>query len=294
MLIRFFTLSLTLGSLLSISSSCIPQKKVWALEDGYRVQLDSLAERLVGARSEIAQQELLLAERKGENTALLATQDMFMNRIDALQEEIERLQRQSSNEQTSLSQQIRSRDSLIAARESQLQALRDFWDRQREQLQQIAAILTDSLRSFPTGQVRVDANSAQITIQVAESLLFRPGVTNKIEDKGIPVLAKISGVLGRYPTLSIDVVGNTDNQPQGRRSVDNWDFGALRANTVVRSITRDYGLSTSRVLAGSKGEFAPTASNETEEGRTRNRRIEFIIAPRLDDLLRDSRRLLTR
>jgi chemotaxis protein MotB len=101
------------------------------------------------------------------------------------------------------------------------------------------------------------------------------------------ILEKISDVLSRHAELDIVVEGHTDNVPiKSKEFKDNWDLSVIRATTVARILTRDYGLNPSQVTAAGKGEFQPKASNETAEGRALNRRTEIILAPRLDQVLR--------
>jgi len=74
--------------------------------------------------------------------------------------------------------------------------------------------------------------------------------------------------------------------------VDNWNVGAQQAATVVRILTEEYDLSPSQVTLGAQGEFKPRASNETASGKDENRRVEFIIAPRSEDLVRAIRSVI--
>lgn len=60
----------------------------------------------------------------------------------------------------------------------------------------------------------------------------------------------------------------------------------VRATSIVRILTEEYKISPFRVTASGKGEFMPKASNDTAEGRAKNRRTEIILSPKLDELMK--------
>jgi chemotaxis protein MotB len=87
-------------------------------------------------------------------------------------------------------------------------------------------------------------------------------------------------------------VGHTDNAiQQNKKLPDNWDLSVLRASAVVKALTDDFQLSPSRVLAAGKGEFSPMKSNETAEGKALNRRLELVMSIRMEDVLREYRKI---
>jgi OmpA-OmpF porin, OOP family len=79
--------------------------------------------------------------------------------------------------------------------------------------------------------------------------------------------------MANNPEKKVMVVGHTDNTRAPRA---NYEFGLNRAKSVSRYL-RELGLAPARVIAVSEGEKRPIAPNETEVGRRRNRRINFII-----------------
>jgi chemotaxis protein MotB len=85
----------------------------------------------------------------------------------------------------------------------------------------------------------------------------------------------------------LTIKGHTDNQPLKNTALsDNWNFSAQRAAVVARLLTREFNLNPAQVTAAGRGEFEPAASNETTEGRTKNRRVEFILVPKTSKVLR--------
>jgi chemotaxis protein MotB len=135
-------------------------------------------------------------------------------------------------------------------------------------------------------------NRGQLTVSLNEKLLFRPGSTSRLLDDGKEALTQIVGVLNRFPEMSIQVIGHTDNQPVNRQSLDNWQYSALRAVSVTEYLTEQANLSPNRILAATKGAFAPRVSNETSEGRADNRRVDIRIFPTDGDLERELLRVI--
>jgi chemotaxis protein MotB len=127
-----------------------------------------------------------------------------------------------------------------------------------------------------------------------ESLLFRNVATNKIEPLGLVSLAVLARVLNANPRTFIQVVGHCDNLPASRKSQDSWDFTALRAAAVVRNLVNTQEILPNRIVAGGKGEFGPAASNETSEGQSRNRRVEFNIFFQSEQFIKQVKQLTDR
>ena len=86
--------------------------------------------------------------------------------------------------------------------------------------------------------------------------------------------------------MRVMVVAHTDNTPPHSSFKDNWNYSVLQAATVARKLTSDYNISHNQVTASGKGEFNPRTSNATAEGKAANRRIELLISPNPEDLVK--------
>ena len=278
-------------------TGCISKKKhleeVNHLQEMATTERQELQYRLDMADTLIYNQELKLAERAGAIDALFTTQDRLQARIDLLQEEIERLQTSSEKREQTLDKALQDRVAEIAEKERQLRELGALLDRQNSALQTVLDSARIALMGFDPKDYILSFDQGEVSINLTEKLLFRPGSTTSMQQEGIVVLERISQALSAFPSLKIQVVGHTDNRPVPRRSInDNWEYSVLRAATVVRLLTKDFEISTSRIIAAGKGEFAPRVSNETDEGRAQNRRIELRIRPDEEELARAIRRRL--
>jgi outer membrane protein OmpA-like peptidoglycan-associated protein len=125
--------------------------------------------------------------------------------------------------------------------------------------------------------VKVDAASlaADITSQGHSSvygIYFDTGKAD-VKPESDDTLKEIAKLLQNQPTLKLLVVGHTDNV--GALAA-NMDLSKRRADAVVKALTTSYGVSPTRLLAQGAGPLAPVASNRTEDGRAKNRRVELV------------------
>lgn len=121
-------------------------------------------------------------------------------------------------------------------------------------------------------------SSPSIKYVLENNLLFQSGSAEPSE-KGKKLLMMLKDLLQdeRYPHIRIE--GHTDDLPLKStvKYVDNWELSAARAAAVVRFLHETVGIMPERMAAVGYGQFRPIASNETDEGRNRNRRIEIVL-----------------
>ncbi len=96
---------------------------------------------------------------------------------------------------------------------------------------------------------------------------------DELKTESKPTLDEIAKLLKGSPATRLHVVGHTDNQGQPEL---NLDLSRRRAATVVRELTGKYGIAANRLDSFGCGLYAPAASNDTDEGRTKNRRVELV------------------
>lgn len=142
--------------------------------------------------------------------------------------------------------------------------------------------LKRSLSDVNDSDVNIVVKKGVVYVSLSDKMLFRSGsavITRQAET----VLEKISKILNDHKELDVLVEGHTDNVPIANDCMaDNWDLSAKRATTVVRTLNKKYGVDAGRLTAGGRSEFVPIADNATPDGRSKNRRTEIIILPKLD------------
>ena len=114
-----------------------------------------------------------------------------------------------------------------------------------------------------------------LVVSIQETLLFESGSAG-ITDRARAILEKVSTVLAAAPN-QIKVEGHTDNLPINTPQYpSNWELSVIRATNVVQILQHD-GITPNRLSATGYGEYRPIASNDTDAGRSQNRRIDLII-----------------
>ncbi|MBB4079100.1 flagellar motor protein MotB [Lewinella aquimaris] len=277
------------GLLAIVLSSCISPKKA---AERYQPRIDSLATVTRMQADTIQQLTLALERSRGGNDMLLETQNRLQDRLLVQDDEIERLQRSLSSTNSDMSGQIedlrrrlldrqRTLDSLINA---QALAIGQYSDG----LRRAANRLSDSLETkLPPEDYEVAEMPGEIILSIQEMVLFRPRSVGYLANGSEAILKLVTETLQQNPLLKLRIVGHTDNQPNPLRGTDNWKYGALRASKLADELATAYYVSPNRLIAASQGEYGPTRSNATEDGRTRNRRIDFIFTSNIGNLLRE-------
>jgi len=127
------------------------------------------------------------------------------------------------------------------------------------------------------GQVRVTESARGIAVEINASVLFTSGQA-ELNDGSIRSLAAVAQVLAVVGN-AIEIEGHTDNTPISTPVFpSNWELSAARASRVVRLFAQS-GVAPERMVAVGYGEYRSVDSNDTSEGKTRNRRVTVMILP---------------
>jgi chemotaxis protein MotB len=167
-------------------------------------------------------------------------------------------------------------------RRSDIERISELED-QLAQLRSTKHLLEERLKQeIEDKQVRLELAERGLVITFVAEVLFDSGKA-KIRPQAYPTLDKVARVLKEeVPNMEIGIEGHTDNQPirfSGWRS--NWELSSARAMSVLHYLVDEKGIRPERVSAIGHGEYKPVASNDTEEGRQLNRRVEIVILPKL-------------
>ncbi|MGE0684677.1 MAG: OmpA family protein [Candidatus Binatia bacterium] len=205
-------------------------------------------ERLASQLEEKATQERQLAAHLAEEQARLAEEQARRARLEAeLAEQRER-------------------------REAELRLAQEAYRKL------IANLQTEITRK----DIVINEFTDQLAITIVDRVLFPSGQAT-LTPEGKKILEKVGQALARGTDRQIQIEGHTDNQDIGpelkKRFASNWELSTARATEVVRYLLANTPLPAERLLAVGRAETMPVASNATEEGRQKNRRIEIILLP---------------
>lgn len=267
---------LALGSLALLMSSCVVMSKKKyqkllsdqdSLSTGWstaQVKIESLEEELVSLR---------------RDTSILN------HKINSLGGELGDLKGNYATLRTNSSSEINRLSEDLKKREQRLKEVEEMIRKRDEASNALKNKLQKALLGFQDKGLTVEMRDGKVYVSLTDKLLFASG-SIVIDEKGKQALHELAVILNTQPEINIAVEGHTDNQRVVNlgQIKDNWDLSVLRATSVVRFLTVDEHISPNRIIATGKGEFQPISTENSPEARSRNRRIEIVLSPKLDEL----------
>lgn len=183
------------------------------------------------------------------------------------------------------SSQVTQLSTDLQKREARLKEVEDILKRRDEATNALRAKLQQALLGFQQSGLSVDIRNGKVYVSLTDKLLF-PSGSIVIDDKGKAALKQLAVVLNKEPDINIAVEGHTDNKKVVNlgQIKDNWDLSVLRATSVARYLTETESVDPKRVTATGKGQFQPIDPANTPEALAKNRRIEIVLTPKLDEL----------
>ncbi len=195
--------------------------------------------------------------------------------LAAAQQEAASLRGRVADLETIRDQLLRSSTELqgqVARKEAELLALHST---QNEIVEGLKQEIADQ-------QVQVEQIKDRLRVQMVDEILFDSGEAT-LKPGGVEVLKKVGAALKKVEDRPIEVQGHTDNVPirgaLARRFPTNWELSSARSLNVARFLQEQAGLDPARLSAVAFSEYQPRASNDTDEGRRKNRRIEILLGP---------------
>lgn len=200
----------------------------------------------------------LLAQLEAKEKALAAEQ----NRLNKMKSELQ-----------ASSQRLSELEGLIAAKEASMKKLKET--------------LSKALNAFEGKGLTVEQKNGKVYVSMENKLLFQTG-SWAVGSEGKKAVVEVGKVLAQNPDITVLIEGHTDNDKIlgniGGGIESNWDLSTKRATAIVNILGENASIQKRNLTAAGRGEFAPMMSNDTNEGKAKNRRIEIILTPKLDEI----------
>ncbi|MEP6677207.1 MAG: OmpA family protein [Ferruginibacter sp.] len=233
------------------------------------------------------------AQLAGRNLTLEENIRMMQGNIDKSKSDIASLNRQIaslSNQNGQLGEQtanqqnkLNQSEAELRTQQQRLQQLQNLLSQQREQSMALKNKMAEALKGFNSNDLTVVQKNGKVYVSLSENLLF-PSGSAEVNPKGKDALSKLAAVLNLNNDVAVNIEGHTDSIPIKGRYKDNWDLSTARANSIVRILTENYKVDPVRVEASGHSYFDPVDTNSTTDGRSRNRRTEIILSPKLEEM----------
>jgi chemotaxis protein MotB len=226
-----------------------------ALQDSYTALEKNSNDAL---ETNMAKNRDLLAQLDAKEKSLAAEQDR-LNKLNA--------------ELASNTKRLNELESMIAAKDAAMRKLKET--------------LSKALNAFEGKGLTVEQKNGKVYVSMENKLLFGTG-SWAVGTEGRRAVVEVGKVLAQNPDITVLIEGHTDNDKImgniGGGIESNWDLSTKRATAIVNILAENGGIRKQNLTAAGRGEFAPILSNDTPEGKAKNRRIEIILTPKLDEI----------
>ncbi len=261
---------------ITLITSCVSKKKYAELE----TKQASTASELSTVKTNL--QKCLIESEKGNTKYVILEEQIKSLKEDkksALKqvENLTVLTQSSSNNIKTVIEQLNAKDKYI-------NGIRSAMSRKDSINLALKYHLTKGLTDGIQDQdISVNVEKTVVMISISDKLLFKSGNYN-VTPKAYTVLEKIAKVIKTQPNMDVMIEGHTDSKSIKTGFIqDNWDLSVMRATSITRILQYKYGVKPERLVAAGRSQYTPLASNDTSEGRSKNRRTKIIIMPKLDE-----------
>ncbi len=303
-------------SIMALSTSCVSKKIYNDLENQFanlkkenRTISDENAALLASKKQLESEKEALKKNLDDVNANLAKVQadyEAAKNKMKVMQDSYAALEKNSNdaletnmNKNRELLAQLGAKEKALAAEQERLNKLQaelkgrsarvdeleGMIASKEESMRKLKETLSKALNSFEGKGLTVEQKNGKVYVSMENKLLFGSG-SWAVGTEGKRAVVEVGKVLGVNPEISVLIEGHTDNVPYGGTGqiVDNWDLSTKRATAIVNIIAENKAVDKKNLTAAGRGEFAPLTPNTTAEGKAKNRRIEIILTPKLDEI----------
>ena len=248
-------------------SSCVSQKKYNELEAKQRDTQDQLNTATVKLNSCLDEKERLNSQISNLNNTNAALLNNVGDLATLSKKEAENMERSLES--------IKEKDLAI-------RSMQDAMNKKDSVTLALVTSLKGALGDLSDEDIEINVEKGVVYVSISDKLLFDSGRYN-ITSRAKEVLGKVATVVKNKPNIEFMVEGHTDNKPISTSMFeDNWDLSVKRATSVVRVLQDEFGVEPARMTAAGRSYYIPVASNETAEGRAKNRRTRIVVLPKLD------------
>ena len=266
---------ITLFTFLTIllCTSCVTKKKFMLAELAATASKDSLQGLLTDCRNTGNQMSVQIKNLMRDTTKMGNSIRQYQSMLNV-----------NMTEQEKLNALLNQKKNELNERERTINELQQMINAQNEKVRKLLSSVKDALLGFSSDELTVREKDGKVYVAMSDKLLFQSG-SARLDKRGEEALGKLAEVLNKQTDIDVFIEGHTDNKPINTvQFKDNWDLSVIRATSVVRILIKNYNVNSLQIQPSGRGEYMPVDDNETAEGRSKNRRTEIIMAPKLDKL----------
>ncbi len=216
-----------------------------------------------------------------ENSSL--EKQELVSRITAKDQLIEKKQREIWDLEMELENRKNKIDNLssgLNSKEKQINDLLSVLRKQRRIMDSVKTVISNALAAYSLEDLSVSERDGKVYISLSQDLLFAKG-SDQLNNEGKEAIMTLAKILSNNPELEVTVEGHTDTD--GSDDL-NWDLSVTRATSVIKYLTT-FEIDPRRILASGRSSHFPIDSLDTEASKSKNRRVEIILTPKIDAIL---------
>lgn len=221
------------------------------------------------------QNEQLLSTASANNDASRKEIADRLRELDAREKDLRKLEEETKSNQGT----IGDLKKYLNEKEIRVKQLSDALNQKDAQMTDLRSKIAEILRGFNTGELTVLQENGKIYVALSDNLLFAKG-SSQINPRGLDAIKKLASALNTTTDVDLEVEGHTDSDGSAD---SNWSLSTSRALSVVKVLTVNK-VDPKRIIASGRGFYLPVAPNDTEVNKSKNRRTEIILSPKLDEL----------
>ena len=229
----------------------------------------------------LAKQTQLTAGKEAEHLKLMQELEVMKDNLLKREDDLRAAERELDVKKGNLE----ALNTELEKREKRVKELEDVIAQKDAAANLLKDKLTTALLGFKDKGLTIEQKHGKIYVSLEAKLLFPKGST-AIDAEGKKALVELAKALENQKDISILVEGHTDTDKLSGSGAlrDNWDLSVLRATAVVRILSQNKNIDPARLTAAGRGEYFPIDAADTPEAKAKNRRIEVILTPDLDQL----------
>ncbi|MAR98960.1 MAG: cell envelope biogenesis protein OmpA [Formosa sp.] len=217
----------------------------------------------------------------------------------ALEQNSSKVIEENSKKNRALLQQLGSKEQALALENKRLMRLEADMQERSERITELEALIATkdqamndlknaisrALTDFEGKGLTVEQRDGKVYVSMENKLLFKSG-SWAVNSQGRNAIVQLGNVLAENPDIAVLIEGHTDNVPFSNRGQisNNWDLSTKRATAIISILAENKAISLENLTAAGRGEYSPVDSNDTNEGKAKNRRIEVVLTPKLDEI----------
>ena len=307
---------IVLGLIVLNTTACVSSKSFNDLDVKYRLLKSDYDALALNNTNEIGEKN----ELQDQLNTLQATYDITLSERIQLEKDLEMLQKnynqlntaytaleqnsskaleENAKKNRALLEALALKEEAIALENERLMRLQADVQERSDRIAELKALITAkdqamadlknaisrALIAFEGKGLSVEQRDGKVYVSMENKLLFKSGSWS-VGNQGRNAIEQLGSVLAENPDIAVLIEGHTDNVPfsNGGKIANNWDLSTKRATAIISILSENKAISLNNLTAAGRSEYAPVESNDTAIGKAKNRRIEVVLTPKLDEI----------